>query len=105
MDKYTPRISGALIKAATLGTKIGTGVIRQNAPQARYLYYSKLMVSSITGSSYASKGEKKILTDKDLLYSQHANPKAGPFWFKRMKADHRYQILNGAQEVANRGRT
>lgn len=101
MDQYTPRISGNLIKSATIGTKIGSGNIEQNAPQARYLYYGKLMVSSITGSAYAKKGEVKVLTDKDLEYTKSANPKAGPYWFERMKADHKKSILKGAQKIAD----
>lgn len=103
MDPYTPRITGALIKSATLGTVIGSGKIQQVAPQARYLYYGKLMVSSVTGSAYATKGESKVLTDKDLNYTKSANPQAGAYWFERMKADHKDKILKGAQQVANRG--
>ncbi len=102
MDKYTPRISGALIKTSTQGTKIGSGEIVQNAPNARYDYYGKLMVSSVTGSAYARKGESKVLTEKNLEYTTSANPMAGPFWFERMKADHKEKILKGAQHIANK---
>ena len=103
MKPYTPMLSGLLVKSATIGTVIGSGEIHQNTPYARYLYYGKLMVSSITGSSYASKGEKKVLTSKDLTYNKSANPNAGAFWFERMKSDHKDKILKGAQEIANRG--
>lgn len=64
------------------------------APYARYQYYGKLMVSSVTGSSYARHGEKKVLTDIDLVYSKE--PLAGKLWFERMKADKKQQILRGA---------
>lgn len=100
MDQYTPRQSGILIKSATLGTKIGTGEINQIAPQSRYDYYGKLMVSSITGSAWASHGEKKVLTDIDLKFDTSKNALAGPYWFERMKADKKEQILRGAQKVA-----
>lgn len=103
MDPYTPRVSGNLIKSASIGTKIGSGHIEQVAPYARYLYYGKLMVSPLTGSSYAKKGESKVLTDKDLDYSKAANPQAGSFWFERFKTDHKEKILKGAQNIANRG--
>ena len=102
MDQYTPMLSGMLIKSATLGTKIGKGEIRQIAPYARYQYYGKLMVSSLTGSAW-SKGEKKVLTDKDLNYTKAMHPLAGPFWFERMKRDHLKTILKGAQKYAERG--
>lgn len=100
MAPYTPRQNNALIDSATLGTDIGSGEINQNTPYSRYHYYGKLMVSSITGSAYASKGEKKILTDKDMKYN--GAPMRGPFWFDRMKADRKDDILKGAQKVANR---
>lgn len=100
MDPYTPNLNGILIKSAILGTRIGSGEINQNTPYARYHYYGKLMVSSKTGSAYASQGEKKILTDKDLEYNKSKNPLAGPFWFERMKTDKKEQILRGAKRLA-----
>ena len=103
MAPYTPFLSGILEKAATLGTKIGSGEIRQITPYAKYLYYGKLMVSSITGSAWARHGEKKVLTDKDLNYNKSAHPLAGKMWFARMVSDHRSDILKDAQKVANRG--
>jgi hypothetical protein len=101
MRPYTPFLTGALDKSATLSTKIGSGEVKQNMPYARYLYYGKLMVSSITGSSYASQGEKKVLTDKDLEYNKSEHPLAGKMWFERMKADKKEQILRGARKIAN----
>ena len=103
MVPYTPMLNGALFRSTTLGTRIGSGKINQNIPYARYQYYGKLMVSSITGSSYATHGESKVLTDKDLNYNKSRHPLAGAFWFERMKADKNVQILRGAQRIANRG--
>lgn len=102
MYKYEPFGSGGLANSTTLFTKVGSGQINQYTPGARYLYYGKLMVSSITGSAWARKGEKKILTEIDLNYSKAEHPLAGPFWFKRMAADNKDDILKGAQEIANR---
>ena len=42
MDKYTPKRTGALIRSATLGTKIGSGHIVYNSPYARYQYYGEI---------------------------------------------------------------
>ena len=100
MAPYTPRKSGLLEKAATLGTKIGSGEINQISPYARFQYYGKVMVSSITGSPWASKGEKKILTDRDLQYDTSIHPLAGKMWFERMKSDKKNEILEGARKVA-----
>ena len=100
MAPYTPMRNGFLMRSATLGTKIGSGEINQIAPYARYQYYGKLMISSITGSAWARYGEKKVLTDKDLVHDKSRHPQAGPFWFERMKAEHKEEILNGARKVA-----
>jgi hypothetical protein len=95
MIPYVPMKSGALYKSIGLGSKIGSGIIHQNAPYARYLYYGKLMVSIKTGSAWAKYGEKKVLTDIDLVYSKERHPKAGKMWFEVMKAHHKNDILRG----------
>jgi hypothetical protein len=100
MAPYTPYRAGILEKSATLGTKIGSGEINQVTPYARFQYYGKVMVSAITGSPWARRGEKKVLTDRDLVHDTSMHPMAGPFWFERMKADHKEDILEGARKVA-----
>lgn len=104
MGPYEPALNMGMEKSVVLGTAIGSGKIEYLSPYARYQYYGKLMVSSLTGSSYASKGEKKVLTDKDLIYNKSVHPLAGPYWFERMKADKKDQILKGAQRIANGGK-
>jgi hypothetical protein len=99
MDRYTPMRTGMLKKAATISTKIGSGRIEYASPYARYQYYGKLMVSSVTGSAYALSGEKKVLTNIDLVYNTASHPLAGPFWFERMKADNKDKILRGAASI------
>lgn len=100
MAPYTPYRAGVLENSASIGTKIGSGEINQISPYARFQYYGKVMVSSITGSPWARKGEKKILTDRDLVHDKSIHPMAGPFWFERMKADKKDEILEGARKVA-----
>ena len=39
MNPETPRLSGVLVKSATLGTAIGSGEINQITPYARRQYY------------------------------------------------------------------
>ena len=100
MVPYTPMLNGILMKSPVLGTKIGSGHIYYLNPYARYQYYGKLMVSSITGSAYARMGEKKVLTDMDLNHQKSRHPQAGPFWFERMKVEKGAQILRGAAKYA-----
>lgn len=103
MVPYTPMRNGILMKTAVLGTKIGSGHIYYNSPYARYQYYGKLMVSSVTGSAYARNGESKVLTDTDLKYSPARHPQAQRMWFEAMKTDKKEQILRGAAAIARRG--
>jgi hypothetical protein len=100
MVPYTPMLNGKLMESPVLGTDVGSGHIYYLSPYARYQYYGKLMVSSITGSAYASMGEKKVLTNIDLVHQKSRHPLAGPFWFERMKADKGGQILKGAAKYA-----
>ena len=100
MSPYTPAETMYLEQSATLGTVIGSGEIHQVAPYGRFQYYGMLMVSSITGSAYARKGESKVLTDTPLEYSKAKHPKAGKMWFERMKADHKDSILRGAAKIS-----
>ena len=100
MVPYTPARNNILYKSPTLGTKIGSGKIYYVSPYARYQYYGKLMVSSVTGSAYASHGEKKVLTGKDLHYDTTRHPQSTSFWFERMKAEKSETILRGAARLA-----
>lgn len=100
---YTPFETGALSRSATLGTVVGSGEVVWNAPYARYLYYGKLMVSPATGSPWAKKGERKVLTERDLKYN--GAPKRGKLWFERMKSDHKHEILAGAKKIIGGGVT
>lgn len=102
MVPYTPMRNGILQKGAVLGTKIGSGEIHYNIPYARYQYYGKLMVSSITGSAFAARGESKVLTEKDLVYNKARHPLAQRLWFETMKHNHKEQILRGAAAIAKR---
>ena len=49
-------------------------------PQARYLYYGMLMVSPTTGSAWAKKDERKVLTNKALTMSHEQHPLACAKW-------------------------
>ena len=100
-DPYLPFQSGGLKQAGIRGTNIGSGFVVWNNPYARFLYYGKVMVGP-SGSPWAKHGEKKHLTDKKLTYQGAA--KRGSYWFERMKAAHRKEILKGAARIAG-GRT
>lgn len=98
---YVPFETGTLQRSALIATTIGSGEVIWNAPYAKYLYYGNLMVSPTTGSSWAKKGERKVLTGRSLNYN--GAPKRGKLWFERMKADHKQDILNGARRIVGGG--
>lgn len=98
---FTPFDSSFLQKSATLGTVIGSGEVVWNAPYGKYLYYGKVMVSPTTGSPWAQRGERKVLTERNLQFN--GAPKRGAFWFERMKAVHKKDIIDGAREIAGGG--
>ena len=100
MKRYTPARNLILSKAAVLSTKIGSGRIVFANPYARFQYYGKVMVSSVTGSPYARKGESKVLTNRDLKYSKLRHPEAQHHWFETMKTQYGEAILRGAARLA-----
>ena len=61
-------------------------------PYGRFQYGGKVMVDFVTGSPWARKGAKKVLTERPLKYS---NPQATDHWFDTAKAQHgEYWIAN-----------
>lgn len=87
MEPYVPVRSHMLRRVKT----VGNDSIVYKQPYARYQYFGKLMVSSITGSAYARYGETKVLTNADLVY--HGGGLAGAYWDRRMWADKKHTIL------------
>lgn len=73
MQPYTPLQTGTLIRSATLGTAIGSGLIRQATPYAARQYYN-----TATTRAY--------------------DPRRGAKWFERMKLDHKSYLLRGAAQ-------
>lgn len=106
--QYCPWETGTLAKSAYGATTIGSGKVVYPGPQARYLYYGEIMGpnipifednSGIPTRFYSPPGQKKHLTGRKLTYSTDVNPLAGSFWFERMKADHKNDILKEAKSA------
>lgn len=82
---YVPALTGDLDR----GTKVEKSKIIYPGPQSRYLYYGKLMVDPATGSSYASYGATKVLTDKDLVFNKAMHLQAQSHWFEASKSENK----------------
>lgn len=103
MVPLMPHNTGTFINVtrAQSAALAGSGVvIAASAPMGRFLYMGKVMVDEKTGSPWARKGAKKVVTEKPLNYS---NPKAVPFWFDEAKRQHGQQWINGVKKRAGGG--
>lgn len=100
MVPYMPRVTGSFINLtkARSAAIAGTGeVVAAAAPYGRFLYEGKVMVDPQTGSPWARKGAKKVVTDKDLHYQ---NPKATSKWFETAKRNHMDGWIRGVKRKA-----
>lgn len=103
MEKYTPMRTGILIKAATIGSVIGSGEIRQETPYAHYMYEGIVYVDPKTGKAgflnaegmwKSRKNVTKVPSDRQSTY--YGGGLRGKKWFERMKADHKEDIRQAA---------
>ena len=84
MSPYVPVRNPTLDKNVRTYVEDGSGVVHYLSPYARYQYHSLLMVSRITGSSWAKEGESKVLTGIPLDHSGGKHLLATAEWDKAM---------------------
>ena len=96
---------GYLIRQALQTSIIGQGLIVYGTPYARYLYYGEVYGPNIPifeagelAGFYSPPGQKKHPTGRALTYQ--GAPERGAFWFERMKAEHREDIVREAAAAA-----
>ena len=106
MRQYTPMRTGALMRSATLGTRIGSGHIVYNSPYARYQYYGivygpniPIYVNGELEGFFSRRGVKKRSTGRRMQYSKARRPQAQRLWFEVMKKKHGAVILRGLAEL------
>ncbi len=76
MVKYMPYRTGATIQLTLAQSPVHKTCIVTDVPYGKYLYYGKVM---------AGRAPKNV-TEKDLEYAKTKNPKAGPYWDRRLMA-------------------
>ena len=104
MVPYMPHRDGTFINLTRMRSAAlqGTGKVVAGAPpQGRFLYEGKVMVDPVTGSPWARKGAKKVVTERPLTYS---NPKATPHWFDTAKENHGKSWVKGVKRIAGGGK-
>lgn len=103
MQPYMPHQTGTFInvtKAMSAAIAGSGNVIAAAPPFGRFLYEGKVMVDTNTGSPWARPGAKKVVTDRDLKYS---NPKATPHWFDAAKENHGDSWIKAVKKIAGGG--
>lgn len=104
MVPYMPHRDGIFVNLTRMRSAAlqGTGKVVAGAPpQGRFLYEGKVMIDPATGSPWARKGAKKVVTERSLTYS---NPKATPHWFDTSKEKHGKSWLKGVKRIAGGGK-
>jgi len=84
-------------RADSAATQGSGKVYAAGGVQGRFLYGGKVMVDELTGSPWARKGAKKVVTDRNLKYS---NPQAVPHWFDEAKKRHGAEWIKGVKKIA-----
>ena len=106
MIPYMPKQTGTFINV-TQGMSqsiAGSGkVVAAAPPMGRFLYEGKVMVGERTKSAFAAKGEKKVATERNLHYSQHANRAVTDHWFDAAKKEHSKEWIEYVKKVSGGG--
>ena len=96
MNPFIPMDSGMLRRNKTYPSNHG---IKYTSPYAKYQYYGKLMLTK-NGSSWASLGEKKVNTSKNLKYHTSGT---GPKWDKLMLQRRKDDLVKDVENYIKNG--
>lgn len=110
IQKYMPYRSGATIKLMIVQSPVEEPFIHVDVPYARMLYYGKVMVDPKTKAAgfmtpngwRSRKGVPKVVSIRDIQYDKTKNPKAGPFWDRRLVAAEGAQMAAELQDYVRR---
>ncbi len=94
IQRYMPYRSGATIRLMIVQSPVDEPFIHVNVPYARMLYHGKVMVDPKTGAAgfltsngwRSRRGVDKVASGRDIQYDRSKNPRAGPFWDRRLAA-------------------
>jgi hypothetical protein len=94
---FVPMLTGSL----RTRTKVTGNTVIYPGPYARYLYYGKLYVDPLTGSSYARKGVTKVpaVPEKDLIFHRTGTCS---HWFEASKAQNMEKWVRVAEKAVKR---
>lgn len=116
MVPFMPMLTGDFVdvtRAASVAVQGSGKVYAAYGPAGRFLYQGKTMVSTVTGSTWATKGTKKVLVSQyrgktkakeDLQYTKTAYPKAQAKWFDAAKKADGKSWIKQAKKTAGGGK-
>ena len=103
MDPYVPALNNELAQNVRTYVEDETGIVHYTSPYAHYQHEGYLMVSRITGSPWAKKGESKVMTEKRLEHNKSKHLLATSEWEKAMKAAHMDDFTSAVQRYVKGG--
>lgn len=116
MVPFMPMISGDFVDITRAASAAIQGIGKVYAaygPAGLFLYQGKVMVSPVTGSTWAKKGEKKLLVSQYsgktkakeyLQYTKTAHPKAQAKWFDAAKKSDDKEWIKQVKKTAGGGK-
>ena len=116
MVPFMPMVTGDFVdvtRAASVAVQGSGKVYAAYGPAGRFLYPGKTMVSTVTGSTWATKGTKKVLVSQyrgktkakeDSQYTKTAHPKAQAKWFDAAKKADGKEWIKQAKKTAGGGK-
>lgn len=102
MEPFMPRRDGTFINTtkAQSAALAGTGkVVAAAPPYGRFLYEGKVMIGEKSRSPWAKKGEKKVVTGRNLTYSGGGQA----HWFDAAKGADLDEWVNLVKKTAGGG--
>lgn len=99
MVPYMPRRDGQFINVTKgmSASMAGSGkVVAAAPPYGRFLYEGKVMVGEKSRSPWAKKGEKKVVTERNLTYSGGSQA----HWFDKAKEKDGDKWVHVVKEIA-----
>lgn len=94
-DQFVPARTGVL----AMNVQRHGHTIVYASPYARFQYYGKVMIDPATGSTFAPKGTRKALTDRNLKYSKGMHKNARSHWFEASKALNETRWIEGVRKI------
>lgn len=102
MDPYVPATQSKMLSQNVITyVKGDVGIVEYRSPYAHYQYEGELYVSSITGSSWAKKGEYKVPAGKKLKYKDAPHPLATNHWDEAMMVARKHDLVKAYQKYLN----